>query len=195
MYEAILDVGFILGPVVGFIPQIYRGKPTYNPGLSVLTILSSLLKLFSHKSSGFDSILQYQFCVVILVHLYLIRLHAQQKGQDARSFLGPVHSHRWYHRYVVPLAGLFVASLKLLDFLGLGYLFTPASVVMDLVITLLHLDLYSSKEPRPKELFAVWLVGDAIRLVMMFRKYSTPVEVLFGTLVQIVINLALLLAF
>lgn len=195
MYKAILDIGFILGPTIGFFPQIYRGKPTYSPGLSVLTILSCLLKLFSHKPSGFDSVLQYQFCVAILVHVYLIRLHAQQKGQDIRSFFRLVHSHRWYYKYIVPCAGSFIISLKLLDFFGLGYLFTPASVVIDLAITFLHLDLYLNQKPKPKELFAAWLAGDIIRLVMMVRKYSTPIEVLFGTLIQIAINLVLLLLF
>lgn len=195
MYEAILDIGFILGPMIGFIPQICKGEPAYNPGLSALTVFSSLLKLFSHRSSSFDLILQYQLCVAILVHFYLIRLHAQQKGQDVRSFFGLVHSHKWYYKCIVPSSGLFVVSLKLLDFFGLGYLFTPASVVVDLVIAFLHLDLYSANKSKPKELFAVWLVGDSIRLVMMFRKYSAPIEVLFGTLVQMAINLALLLLF
>lgn len=192
MYEIIVDTGFILGPVIGFIPQIYKGKPSYSPELSILTISSSLLKLFSHKTSSFGSILQYQFCIAILVHLYLIRLYAQQKEQGMMLF-GLVISHNRYYRYAMPLGGFLITSLKMLDFFGWGYLFIPISVVIDLIIAFLHLRMYSNQKSKPKELFAVWIVGDSIRLLMMFRKYSAPTEVLIGTFVQMAINLALVL--
>lgn len=190
MYKTIVNVGFILGPVVGFIPQIYRGKPSYGPELSILTISSTLLKLFSHKTNSFDSILQYQFCVAILVHLYLIRLQAQQKGQNV-SLFGLVDSHERYYRHIVLLTGLFVVSLKMLDFFGWGYLFISISVVVDLAIAFLHLRMYSNQKSKPKELFTAWLAGDSIRLIMMLKEYSAPVELLLGTFVQVAVNLAL----
>lgn len=190
MYKTIVNIGFILGPVVGFVPQIYRRRPSYGPELSILTISSTLLKLFSQKTNSFDSILQYQFCVAILVHLYLIRLHGQQKGQNMALF-GLVDSHERHYRHMVPLAGLFIISLKLLDSFGWGYLFISVSVVMDLAIAFLHIRMYSNQKSKPKELFTAWLIGDSIRLLMMLKKYSAPVELLIGTFIQIVINFAL----
>lgn len=188
MSTMLLDIGFVFGPIVGFIPQIYKGVPLYKPELSLLTILSFLLKLFKTNSEELDKILQYQFYVAIFLHIYLIRLHSLKEHQQRIKILGLWFYEDAYYTHLVPTLMLLLISLKTFDMVGMSSLFVPAATLIDIIIAFLHLDIYSKQESKPRELFIVWLVGDIIRIFLMISKYVTPKIVILGCIVQLVIN-------
>lgn len=186
-------LGYIVGPAIGFLPQIYKQEPAYNPALCWLTILSHLLKLFSSGSVKTDKAFKYQFCMVILVHCYIIWLHSRKKGDEKFNLFGIAISQRIFYRHLLETLFMIMITLKLLEFIGLDFLFAPCSTGINIFVTFLHLEFYRKNKAKPVELFVSWIVGDFIRLFCMLKLFESPLLYIFEVLAQIAINLVILL--
>jgi len=193
---AVFDVGYILSPIVGFLPQIYTRNITYNPIMSLLTIVANLLKIFSRGSGETDTIMLYQFAVCTLLHLLLLTARLKQlKSPAATDMPYPnaltriKHLNQWI---VAGVAGL-ILLLRMLDAAGVAVFFMEIAVAIEIMIALLHIKYYRGAS-KPIELFAVWILGDAIKMYLMYRRYECPVACYMGALAQIGVNLYVLLS-
>lgn len=196
----VFDLAYIFSPVVGFIPQLYRQEITYNASLSVLTILASILKIFSYKDSNTStahqdtkasSTMMAQFIICIVLHMHLLNLRFKQDKTPPRNT--PVshllarmkNSNRWIVTGVVGI----VMILKFFNILPFTSLFMKVAVAIEILIAILHIKYYSDTKSKPVELFMVWIIGDLIKMYLMYMRYTSPLECYLGVVVQILINL------
>lgn len=190
----LFDIGYVISPLIGFIPQIYTGNLTYEPLLSILTVVTNILKMFSSRENEIDQRMTYQFIICIGLHLYLLnKRNLTQKRFPVLSFLDDTVLLKNISKIVSLFILILISSLKLIDFLGFSFIFMKLSIGIDILISLLHLKYYGSSETKPKELFLMWILGDLGRLGVMTMKYKCPIECFVSVLIQIAINLYVLL--
>lgn len=193
----LFDIGYVISPVIGFIPQMYTGNITYEPLLSVLTVTANILKIFSGKVNEIDQRMTYQFIICIGLHIYLLnRRNSVQKKFPSSSIMDSITDNtallKNFSKIMTLCTLVFIAFLKLFDFLGFSSLFMKFSVVIDILISFFHLKYYGDSENKPKELFFVWIIGDLAKLGLMAMKYKCPIECFASGLVQIIINMYVL---
>lgn len=185
----LIDIGFVIGPLLGFIPQIFKNEPKYNPGLSLLTIFSVILKLLSNEKNIFDPVLIYQLLVLGHIHIYMLRMHSKMKDLERYNFQGIIITSNFYYKHLIKLVVVFFVFLKILSAFGLSYLFSTFSTAIDVTITFFHLNLYATQASKPVELFLFWIVGDFVRIYFLITRYSAPIIMTLSVVAQIIVNL------
>lgn len=211
---ALFNIAYVFAPACGFLPQIYHGNIDYNPILSLLTIFSSILKLFPSQEKV-STVIIYQFCFAIILHFYLIR--AQMPDSTSHSFIAlfknsndskftqnsstsankslqkdflPVF--RKIQRYLIIFVLSFIMFLGILDSLSYTYLFMKAALIIEILISLLHIKLIKKKD-NLKILSLVLLFGDIAKTFVLLYKFrlEVPSELIIASLAQMFINLYL----
>lgn len=175
--DSLLSLLFIAGPTIAFIPQICRKKILFSPLLSLATIVSNITKIFHYSVTRYSIILLYQFVLLVALHFYLIKnYHFPLRRIEMKVFVPNLCMRHGLAAYASGVIALAIATLCLMDALGLGLLFGGIACIMDLLITVLQLIIYSSAKDKPSELFVFWVLGDLIKLWMMIMYYKTPIE-------------------
>lgn len=192
LLKNLFDLLYIFSPILAFIPQIRSKNITYDSTLSLLTIFTNILKLFPTKNS-IDTIVMYQFVLCIALHIFLLNIKAKQSklislDNQFLSISNVLLKTKYFTQWIVGFVSSFVLILKVLEFYGLSEQFLKISIFIDILIAILHVKIYSKDKKKPVELFAFWIVGDLIRLYIMYTLYNYTVEYYLGVFGQLFIN-------
>lgn len=58
--------------------------------------------------------------------------------------------------------------INILSLFNLSFTFSFLAAFLDVMITLLQIHIYKSDKEKPRETFAVWVLGDLIKIWLMF---------------------------
>lgn len=189
--EANTFLGFfyVISPFFGFLPQIWRRDITYSPLLSLLSVISSVIKVFHYQIESFDLFQLYQFLLLVVLHLYLINNYKRPLGRtELRVFSAELYLKHGLMTCAVSIIAMAVATIYVFILMGSGFLLGYIASVLDIGITLLQLAIYKNNVHKPRELFAAWIVGDFIKLGIMIMAFEMPYIYIAATVLQIVIN-------
>lgn len=187
--HSILDIIYVISPIFAFLPQIFRKKILYSPLLSLLSIVSSIIKIMHYKIHSYNIILLYQFIVILLVHIYLIK-----------NYRNPLRNFElmFFPSSLCLKYGLFSCALTFVFGLGFmfnffyifnyGHFFGDLACILDVFITFLQLLIYTDAKSKITESFIVWIVGDAIKIILLVFFYKSPMEYCIATVLQILMN-------
>lgn len=192
MYTHLFDLLYVLGPCIGFIPQIVKRKPKYNPVLSLLHIYSSLIKILYYESKRSEIAVIYQFYITLVLHVYLLNLQYNRKDVEMYNIFGFRFDNQFYFKYLFYFISVFFLFLKVLDIFKLSSAFVSIALVIEIFITFLHYDLYSHTKSKPRELFVAWAIGDLFKLYLMIGKYISSLLLVLGCVFQFIINLIII---
>jgi len=214
--QTLFKVSYVFAPCAGFLPQLYHGKIDYNPILSLLTIFCNILKLFPSQEK-LSTVLIYQFCFSIILHFYLIRAQLKTVSINDNSSIesSPKNSDliesnfvlsnfgffsidviprfRKMYKHLIYYVLSFIAIIGVLDRFDYSHLFMKASLLLEIVISLLHIKLIKTKS-NLKILSLVLLIGDLAKatiLTYQFNISEVPRELILSALAQFFINLYL----
>ncbi|KAI5168481.1 hypothetical protein PAEPH01_0169 [Pancytospora epiphaga] len=183
-------IAYILSPVLGFIPQIYTGKIIFSPMLSLLTIISCIIKFFHYYEARYSVVLLYQFLFIILLHGYLIRNYRLPLRRIELVLFRPeLYSKHGLGMYCLSVATIVAVLANVFFILGFGPVFGIVASTLDLMITFIQLLIYKNAIEKPLELFACWVVGDLIKLATMIFIYKAPLIYNISIVAQILLNL------
>lgn len=188
--HSLVDIVYIVSPGLAFLPQIMSGEILFSPLLSLLTVLTSLLKLSHYHYEPYSLALLYQYLFAIILHLYMIRNYKQ----PLRTLELKVFEPNICTRYglLIYSVTLLAGSFTLLNFVALvhsAYLLAYFACFIELLVTSLQLFIYADGRKKPREVFALWIAGDLARLWMMAFHYNTNVIYVIVVIVQIIMNL------
>ena len=182
MLQVLMNILFILSPTFGFVPQITRKNILYKPFLSLLNILTALDKTFDYFYKKYDRTIFYQNITTILLHSYLI-YHNKHK-QYNRHYIEESHV-----RPIILKCSGFILFLVFLQLCSFGFLFTLIALFMDVGTTYAHFLVYKEDVDKPIELFIVWVIGDALRVIFNIFIYKTPILYSIAAIIQLVFDL------
>lgn len=189
MLKPLSDILYILSPILAFLPQIYRNKILFSPLLSVLTIISAILKIFHFQCEEFSVILLYQFVVIVALHFYLISRYKQPlRHLEMKLFKPELYLKYGLVNYAFGLIAGATAFIDIMFILNLGHTFGGIACFSDVLITFFQIMIYRNLEDKPSELFLVWIVGDLIKIVSMLLWYKAPIEYILAIALQMSMN-------
>lgn len=198
--SSLFDICYILSPVLGFLPQLYSKRISYEPLLSVLSVLANILKIFSSKNTETDPVMLYQFATVAILHLLLLKIRFNQIKLDSSPvtidlpYSTLLRTKHLGQGAIYAIAAFFIL-LKIVDSTSIALFFMEIAVAIEVLISILHVRYYTKGNLKPRELFAFWILGDTIKLYLMYIKYEKcPLICYGGILAQIGVNLYVLLS-
>lgn len=194
----LLDIAYVVSPGIAFLPQIWRDEILFSPLLSLLTIFSALLKIAHFQVAGRDYAyslsLLYQSLFVVALHFYLIRHYRQPlKAVEARFLPAQLCARHGLIAYAVALTAGALALINVLYIASAGPLFGGLGCVMDVLISALQLVVYEGDDTKPRALFALWILGDTMRVWLMVVHFTSPPAQVVAVLLQIAMNACVLL--
>jgi hypothetical protein len=190
----ILDLLYILSPSVAFVPQIYRGRIIFSPLLSLVSIVSAVVKVLQYHENPYSIVLLYQSIVIIVLHFYLVANYKYPlKKLEMRIFWPSL-----YHRcgLVLSTAALVLGCtgfINLISIFRIGKMFGILTGLLDTLATFLQVFIYRNEKDKPLFLFFAWIVGDVVKICMMVKKYETPIEYILTICGQISLNIFVLI--
>ncbi len=188
LFHQLVDIFYILSPVFAFIPQICRNKIVYSPLLSILSIISSIVKIMHYRVEEYNITLLYQFIVGLVVHAYLIRHYSIPLRRFENIFFRGVLMKQGLFSCAVILVMGFILVCNFFYMFNYGHLFGDLACILDVLTTFLQLLIYSSSKEKPKEAFVVWLIGDVIKIAMLIFFYKSPIEYTIACGLQLAMN-------
>ncbi|ORD97560.1 hypothetical protein HERIO_572 [Hepatospora eriocheir] len=188
-FKALLEASMVLGPVICFIPQIYRKEIVYNPILSLLIILSSLIKLFIFSSDSLKSTVLLHNLSLILLHTYLLKLNKKV------SLSVEIKKFKLKLKYFNLLIITTMFSLIFLYFVSMihkRFIFDPMSATLDCCIAFLQYIFYRDDARKPIEMFLIGLFGNIIKLILFAFVVKIRVYLLISVLLQVFFDISIL---
>lgn len=187
--ETVGSVFYISSPAVAFAPQIWRGAILFSPLLSLLTIISNIVKIFHFQTEHYSIVLLYQFILLVMLHFYLIHNYRLPLQHIERRIFRPevCLKHGLMSVSAALVAGA-VTCVYIMLLFGYGFVFGRLASALDVFITFLQLIIYKNTNNKPSELFATWIVGDLVKLLMMTIIYKAPIAYNVSIVIQLLMN-------
>lgn len=188
--NSLFNIGYVFSPAYGFIPQLYSGNVTYNPILSLLTIFSSVLKLFPSEQKVTGT-LQNQFFFCILVHIYLIHKQVPNIKNVSLPVFNAMPYSRAIFRYFSATIGSFILLVAFLNMYGFSSLFLKLSILIEVTISILHVK-FQEKKANFVFFLCILTLGDMLKIFLFLVQFSAPIEIVITTTFQLAVNFYLL---
>ena len=178
----IIDILFIASPLFGFIPQIYKNEVTYKPFLSLINIMTAIIKIFDWFYKKYDKVIFIQNFFIIFLHLLLVH-NNKIKTVNRYGF----EDNKFF--YILKRISALIFLLFILDNLKLSFMFNYLALFLDVFTTYAHFIVYREDPQKPIELFAVWILGDFIKIYFNVFVYKTPTLYTLAVFTQLFFDL------
>ncbi|KAI4293164.1 hypothetical protein PAPHI01_2438 [Pancytospora philotis] len=189
------DLLYITSPLIGFLPQMYRKKIVFSPVLSLLSIISCVIKIFQYQIEPYSTVLLYQFVLLVGMHFYLIKNYRLPLRRTEHYVYNPrLYSKYGLATYASSVVVTVIAALHVLYFMGGGWIMGHLASATDIFTTVLQMAFYRNNPSKPRELFLAWIVGDIAKMFIMLGFYEAPRIYLITTAIQLAINTYVLVA-
>lgn len=212
----IIPIVLVVGPVIGYIPQYREIQATRNfrafsPLVSLILLVSNILRIFFWVEKRFEIALLLQSVVMIAAQLLLLELIVRLRRHSNRvayiptresySFFGIKFGQFWqwddYRKYVLAL-GVFsavFAGLTVLNMLVIRTaIYTEITGTLALLIesTLAMPQFYQNYRLKSTrglraELVAAWAIGDSLKVILFIARRS-PIQFLACGIVQLIVD-------
>lgn len=203
MLNTIGNLIFIISPAIGYIPQIISNNIVFSPLLSLILIVSGLMRILYFQVESFKLPILFQSIALILTQLILIFNYKHRLGVIESKFYALCRTEKFSKKH-----SLFTTNILLLTTIFFlchmfGYLTTQFYSLCGIIGAVLEssiglLQIYfrradqkyligEEKRRMPKELFACWIVGDVAKACWMY--YLNSKNIFFvPILFQIVVD-------
>ncbi|RVD90846.1 putative transporter [Tubulinosema ratisbonensis] len=194
---------YVLSPMLGYAPQIFKKKILFSPLLSFMVVLSSMFRLIHCKIDKLEYMYSFQALLAITVHTTLIYMYKDELSNYEHNFFRVGYYYRTkgvFYSYL-QLFSTALMSLLLVNYFSSELLLSlciTGNILLESSVGLAQLLLYkfdkkSNKRPLPKELFFFWVVGDICKTVLLIYTQAKK-EIILSVVFQLVVNTMLLSA-
>lgn len=207
----VMNMVCVLSPVIGFLPQIIRGKVSFSPILSFFAIVSSISRIYCWGSENFDFYIVLQSISIILLHNLLIAMkdNSRLSYYEKRFFKSPFtrKSFREKKLFIVHLQLLILFCINIYMWhcsLPLRWMLAICkytNFILDTTSGLMQyfLNLYDTKVPsyqkscekKTRELFFCWILGDMAKICWLIS-INSPYTIIGSVFFQLIVNCFLL---
>ncbi|WEL39953.1 hypothetical protein PFJ87_11g01910 [Encephalitozoon hellem] len=200
-------IGFVVSPVIGYIPQILSRDILLSPLISTFFIMSNILKVFHYSFEKYSGFLLAQYVFAILLHMFLITMNRRPLSTYEARILGNRTTRLLYRKYgvkgsVLGMLCIFIFFINLYGALYGTYEHCGRfSSALEIAVNLFQLILEreeknpenQKREPKrsPKEVYFCWVVGDVIKIWLM-SSIRAPIIFIGTIVVQIFIDIFLI---
>ncbi|KAI5149536.1 hypothetical protein ENBRE01_0970 [Enteropsectra breve] len=192
--RSLVNVAFIISPIIPFLPQIYKKRIVYSPFLSTLNILSNSIKILHYQNFKYGTTVLYQYMMLLTLHAYLLKYNsAVLKPLEERFMSSRLLKGRTISSCATAFLVSVISVLYLLSLYGAGHSYGVVACFLDVCITGMQLALYLDENKKPRELFVCWVVGDIAKLIQMKLWTNLSIEYYIAVILQIVMNFVVLI--
>ncbi|KAM0671830.1 hypothetical protein CWI42_121690 [Ordospora colligata] len=207
--KLLVHAGFVLSPAIAYVPQIISRDILISPLISMLFIMSNILKLFHYCFRKYEDLVLAQHVFAILLHLCLIIMSRRPLGGFETKMLGSGATRLLFRSYgakgsVIGILIMFSLSVNLLGMTYKSY--EPCGIlssIFEIGINLLQLILERREaktggikgeaKRSPKEVYVCWILGDIVK-IWFYSGLDVPLTFMVTIAVQILIDVFLMLA-
>jgi len=209
IHTLLVHTGFVFSPAIAYVPQILSRDILISPLISMLFIMSNILKLFHYCFRKYDDLVLAQHAFAILLHLCLIMMSRRPLGGFETKMLGSGATRMLFRSYgakgsVIGILIMFALSVNLLGMTYRSYEHCGMlSSVFEIGINLLQLvlerreakagSMKGEAKRSPKEVYLCWILGDIVK-IWFFWGLDVPLTFIVTIMVQILIDIFLVLA-
>ncbi|CAD26090.1 hypothetical protein [Encephalitozoon cuniculi GB-M1] len=203
----LLYIGFVVSPVVGYIPQILARDILLSPLVSTFFIMSNILKVFHYSFERYSEFLLAQYIFSILLHMSLIAMNKRPLSTHEARVLGNRTTRLLYRKYgvkgsVLGIVCVFIFCVNLYGVLygtyeHCGRLSSALEIGVNLFQLVLEREEKSPKNGKdelkrsPKEVYCCWIIGDVIKIWLM-SSVRAPIVFIGTIVIQIFIDIFLI---
>lgn len=185
MLNKIGNIVFIISPAIGYIPQLVTNNVVFSPLLSLILILSGLMRILYYQVEKYSLPILLQTFVLIITQLLLIYRFRYRLGVIEEKFYNTCKIEKYTTKHAIfTINAIVITTIFFLCHL-LGYLvggFYRFCIIIGAILesSVGVLQIYfkrvdkkyligGEKRRMPKELFACWIVGDLAKAVWMYK--------------------------
>lgn len=180
MLKQIGNAIFIISPLIGYIPQIAANNIVFSPLLSLVLIISAIMRIFFFRYEKYGLPILFQSFALILTQLYLVYKFKHKLGIVEDKFYKKfkTDNRAIFTKNLVLISSVYLLchltgyfSMDLYKFCGIiGAVLESSVGVLQIYFRRMDKRFLIGEDKRriPKELFACWIVGDVVKAFWIY---------------------------